>query len=385
MNILIQLLSDILNDVITGQVESASNRLTHKVWWRYIIYFIILGAALWVAFSSAFLWTSGAHRGVVGLIDYVEQGGPVWMLGIPLLAILIVIVGSLPVAGRYGPVFILQCGLFALVLAGMASFQGDGRSALNMAALSSFLVLLPATLLAIVTALADAPPVTSPLAIFSLVFIGRLGHLRRLLANAQRLGWEFSGPTGADRVFTAEGSYEGRRVRVLSGISFQGETSADRGYWLKVTVTSPSPLPTFEITRQKIPSYVASRAITGKVGGGLIPPRFYVIPSYDHSISDEWRLRFARQTAIGRAFLRSLRSGVQLTSGGILYTQFRNLRLTRRSGDIQPLVDWLIGIATLLEEIAPSIAEVAPTATDDITPRLPYGQISDVGPTSPTW
>ncbi len=384
MNILIQLLSDILNDVITGQVESASNRLTHKVWWRYIIYFIILGAALWVAFSSAFLWTSDAHPGVVGLIDFVQQGGPVWMLGIPLLATLIVIVGSLPVAGRYGPAFILQCGLFALVLAVMASFQGDGHSALNVAAVSSFLVLLPATLLAVVTGLADAPPVTSPLAIFSLVFFGRLSHLRKLRASAQRLGWEFSGPTSADRVFTTEGSYEGRRVRVASGISFWGEASADRGYWSKVTVTSPRPLPTFEIARQKIPSYVASRAITGKVGD-LFPLRFYTIPPYDRAIPDDWRLRFARQITTGRAFLRSLQSGMQLTSGGALYTQLRNLRLSRRSGDIQPLVDWLIGVVALLEEIAPSVEDAAPTATDGSAPQLPYSKSSEVDPTSPTW
>src|SRR5262245_15303513 len=108
-----------LADVITGQVESTSTRMTHKVWWRFIIYFVILAAALWVAVASAFLWTSESHPGVVGLVDFVRRGGPAWMLSIPLIAITIVIVGSLPVAGRYGPVLILQAAVFALLIAGM--------------------------------------------------------------------------------------------------------------------------------------------------------------------------------------------------------------------------------------------------------------------------
>ncbi len=385
MNILIQLLSNILFDVITGQVEGESHRLTRKVWWRFVIYLIILAAALWVAVASAFLWTSESHPGVVGLIDFVRQGGPAWMLSIPLIAIVIVIVGSLPVAGRYGPVFILQSALFALLLAGMAVFQGDGHSALNMAAVSSVLVTLPATVLAIMTGLGDAPPVTSPLAIFHMMYIGRIRHLRGLLASARRLGWEVRGPEGAERAFTTGGAYGGRRtVRVVSGVSWQGASAPDQGYWYKVTLTSPSPLPSFEIAHSKIPPYVASRAITGEVGSRLRPLRFYVIPKYHQPIRDDWAQRFTQQIARGRDFVGHARASVQLTPGGVLYTQFRMMSLPARSGAIEPLVDWLIGIAALLEEIAPPVEEVAPSASDDFAPRLPYGQISEVDPSSRT-
>lgn len=386
MNILIQLLSNILSDVITGQVEGESHRLTHKVWWRFVIYFIILAAALWVAVASAFLWTSESHPGVVGLVDDVEHGGPAWMLSIPLIAIVIVIVGSLPVAGRYGLVFILQAALFALLLAGMAVFQGDGHSALNTAAVSSVLVTLPATLLAIMTGLGDTPPVTSPMAIFHMMFIGRIRHLRGLLASARRLGWEVSGPEGAERAFTTGGVYASRRtVRVVSGVSWQGASAPDQGYWYKVTLTSPSPLPSFEIAHHKIPPYVASRSITGVVGGGLRPLRFYVLPQYDQTVRDDWGQRFTQQVSRGQDFVGHSRASVQLTPGGILYTYFRMMSLPARSGAIEPQVDWLIGIASLLEEIAPPIEEVAPSATDDFAPRLPYGQISEVDPTSRTW
>jgi hypothetical protein len=76
---------------------------------------------------------------------------------------------------------------------------------------------------------------------------------------------------------------------------------------------------------------------------------------------------------------------VQLAAGGILYTYFRMMRLPPRNGEIEPLVDWLTGIATLLEEIAPPAREVAPSTTDGFAPKGPYGQISDVDPSSRSW
>ncbi|HEU5348496.1 MAG TPA: hypothetical protein VFU63_07765, partial [Ktedonobacterales bacterium] len=309
----------LLTRIITGQVGSASNRMTQRVWWRFVIYFVILAAALWVAIASAYLWTAASHPGVVGLVDFVQHGGPIWLLSIPLLAIVITIVGSLPVAGRYGLVLTLQAVLFWLVLVGLASFQGGGRSELNWAAVSSFLVTLPATLFALVTGLADAPPVASPLAIFYVMYFGRLRFLRQLLASAQRFGWEFSGPEGAERAFTTGGYYGNRRtVRVVSGVSWQGTSTPEQGYWYKVTVTSPSPLPSFEISHKKLSPHLASRAATGEVGGGLRPLRFYVIPRYGHPLRDEWVQRFAQQVALGRAFVSPTRANVQLTPGGIL-------------------------------------------------------------------
>ena len=394
MDFLIKLFSDILSDVITGQVESTSDRMTHKVWWRFPIYFIIIGSAAWVAIASAFLWESASHPGVVGLIDFARHGGPVWLLSIPVVAILTVIVGSLPVAGRYGLVLLLQVALFALTLAGLATFQADGHSAVNLPAITSFIVTLPAMLLALITALADVPPVTSPLAFLTMNYMGRVGHLRRLLASARRLGWETRGPEGKARALTIGGYYGGyagsytgmrRSVRVVSGVSGMGEATQDQGYWYKVTVTSPSPLPTFEITRKKLPSHIAARAVTANLTGGVLPLQFYIIPPHGRPISDAWKEGFARHVAAGKGFVRSARDGIQLTSGGILYSSFRMMRLPAKSGDIEPLVNWLVGIASLLEEIAPPTEQTTPYTIQDYTPRQPYGQISDVDPNSRTW
>lgn len=381
------LLVPLLTQIIMGRIERASNRMTHKVWWRFPIYFIIVASALWVAIASVFLWTSEAHPGIVGLLDFVRHGGPVWLLSIPVVAMLVVSIGSLPVAGRYGPLFFLQGALFWLTLLGAANLQGDGHSALNMAAVSSWLITLPVTLLVVLTALADTPPVTSPLAIFSVSYIGRVRHLRRLLASAQRFGWEVSGPEGSARAYTVSGYYGGRRnVRVVSGLTgYYGGAAPDQGYWYKVTVTSPSPLPTFAIARKRISPYVSSHAVTGTIGGGLIPLRFYVVPRYGQRPREEWAQRFAQQVAAGKGFMRHVRDSVQLTPGGILYSSFRMMRLPAKSGEIEPLVDWLIGIASLLEEIAPTVEQVAPQPSDDFTPKLPYGQISNVDPTSQTW
>lgn len=372
----------ILIRIVMGQVDVASRRLTHRPRWRIPIYLIIAGAAAWVAVASAWLWTAASHPGVVGLIAFVGQGGPIWLLSIPAVAALTLLVASIPAAGRYGLVFILQCATFALTLAGLAVFQGDGRAAVNWPAVSSFLVTLPATLVSIVTALADTPPVESPFAYFTLTYIGRVGHLRALLASARRLGLEVSGPSGADHALTAGGYYGDRRsVQMVSGWSTPQASAADAGYWYKVTVTSPSPLPSFQIARRVIPRAVVARAVTGTVAGGLMPLRFYVIPPYGKPISESWTARFSQQIAEGKRFLRSRRDMVQLTPGGLLYSHFSTLRLTAGSGQIEPQVEWLIGVARLLEEIAPSAESVAPPGPPDFAARQPYGQISPVDPT----
>ncbi len=379
-------LVSLLTRIIVGQVEGTANRMTQKVWWRLPIYFIILGSAFWVAIASAFLWTSDSHPGIVGLLDFVRHSGPAWLLSIPVVALLIVFIGSLPAAGRYGPVFILQAALFWLVLLGMANFQADGHSALNLAAISSFIVTLPATLLAVVTGLADTPPVTSPLAMFNMMYIGRTRYLRRLLASASRFGWETSWPAGMERAYTVGGYYgEGRTVRVVSGVSWQGVSAPDQGYWYKVTVTSPRPLPAFEIARKKIPHYVAVRAVTGTLTGGIHPIRFYVIPQYGREMREEWVQRFAQHVASGARYVHSRRETVNLTPGGILYTHFSMMRLPAKSGVIEPLVDWLVGVARLLEEIAPPLEQIESQAAGEFAPKLPYGQISDVDPTRRTW
>ena len=385
MNFLIQLLSSIASDIVTGQVEGTSDRMTHKVWWRYPIYFIIVAAALWVAIASAFLWESASRPGVSGLLDFARHGGPAWLLSIPVVALLAVIIGSLPVAGRYGLALVFQAALFWLVLAGMANFQADGHSALNLAAVSSLLVTIPTLLLALITALADAPPVTSPMAYLTMHYMGRVGHLRGLLASAKRLGWETRGPEGKERALTISGySRDRRSVRVVSGVSAMGESAPDQGYWYKVTISSPRPLPSFEITRKKLPAHIAARAITGAVTGGARPLRFYVMPPYGRPLPDGWVERFARHVATGERFVRARRESAQLTPGGILYTSFRMMRLPAKSGEIEPLVDWLCGVAGLLEEIAPLVEEVTPYTTG-FTSGLPYGQISNVDPTSRTW
>jgi hypothetical protein len=385
MNFLIQLLSSIVSDIVTGKMESTSDRLTHKVWWRYPIYFIIVAAALWVAIASAFLWESASRPGVVGLLDFVGHGGPTWLLSIPVVALLLVIIGSLPVAGRYGLALVFQAALFWLVLVGMANFQADGHSALNLAAVSSFLVTIPAMLLALITALADAPPVTSPMAYLTMHYMGRVGHLRGLLASAKRLGWETRGPEGKARALTISGYSQDRHsVRVVSGVSAIGVSTADQGYWYKVTISSPRPLPSFGILNGKLSPHIAARAITGALSNGQRPQWFYVIPQYGRPLPDGWVERFARQVATGERYVRARRESAQLTSGGILYTSFRMMRLPAKSGEIEPLVDWLCGVAALLEEIAPLIEEVTPY-TAGFTSGLPYGQISDVDPTSRMW
>ncbi len=374
----------LLTQIIMGQIESTSTRLTHKIWWRVPIYLIIIGSAVWVAVSSAFLWTSEAYPGIVGLAAFVRHGGPLWLLSIPLLALMTALAGSIPVAGRYGLVFLFQTATFVLTLNGLATFQANGHAALNIPAVSSFLVTLPAGLLSIVTALADNPPVDAPLAFFTFSYFGRLGHLRTLNATARRLGWDVEMPRWPALALTASGYYgSGRSVRVVSGATYTNYgPNGPAGYWYHVTVTSPRPLPGFSISRKPVPPELASDAVTGKVAGAL---NFYVMPQHGRPVSDAWMQRFVQQLTGGKRYLRMRRDSVSLTPGGLLYSHFNPFRLSPQSGQIEPLVDWLIGIATLLEEIAPEVEQVMPPSNEAFAPRLPYGRISQVDPTPHSW
>lgn len=348
----------LLTQILVGQVDRTSSRLSHRVWWRVPIYLFVFGSAAWVAVSSAFLWTSKAHPGIKGVLDFVRHGGPLWLLGVPLVAFMIVLVGTIPAAGRYGLVLVLQTATFVLTLLGLAAFQEYGQTELNIEAVSSFLVTLPATLLTIVTALADNPPVDSPLAHFTFSYFGRLGHLRALNATARRLGWEVEMPRPISFALAASGYFgSGRSVRVLSGATYVSRGSSDPpGYWYNVTITSPRPFPGFGISRTKIPPEFAPYAITGKVSGTF---NFYVIPHNGQRVPASWTQRFTQQVASGKGYLRTRYNRVEFALGGLHYTDFNPFRLSAKSGHIEPLVEWLIGIASMLEEVAPKVDDVA--------------------------
>jgi hypothetical protein len=371
----------LLTQIIMGPIESASTRLTHQVLWRIPIYLIICGSAAWVAVASACLWTSAAYPGVIGLVAFVRHGGPAWLLSIPLVALMVVLTGSIPVAGRYGLVFLFQTATFWLTLIGMATFQANGHAALNVEAVSSFLVTLPATLLSVVTALADTPPLDSPLAVFTFSYFGRLGHLRALNATAHRLAWKVELSGRPVPTLAASGYYgSGRSVHVASGATFTNYGPNGRGgYWYHVTVTSQRLLPGFAVSRDKIPAEFVAYARTGTVAGSL---NFYVIPPSGRHIAGSWMQRFAEQVASGKRYMRTRHNRVEPIPGGLLYTAFNPFHLTPECGRIEPLVDWLMGIATMLEEIAPEVEQAGAPSIEAFAPRLPYGQSREGGSAS---
>jgi hypothetical protein len=314
------------------------------------------------------LWTVETHPGVVGLLAFVRSGGPAWLLAVPAVALACAIAVVLPVAGRYGLALLLQMAIFALTLAGLAAFQGSGTSDVNGPAISSFLVTMPAMLLAIVTALADTPPLDSPLIYLNMTYWGRIGYLRALAHSAHRLGWDLATPSGTGRIYATSSYLGGRReAQIVSGYSLQSNSlsGAGAGYWIKVQINTLRPTFGVTISRQRVPAEITARATSGTVAGGPLPLRFHVMAPQPPSA--EWQSRFTQQIAHGRAYLRGVQSAVRVVRGGLLYTRFSPFRMARRYGEIEPLADWLIGLAALLEELAPD-APVAPPAPLDLLP-----------------
>jgi hypothetical protein len=357
-------LISVLTSLLIGQVDRASNRLTTRPWWRVPITLIIVAASAWVAFASAYLWTTSARPGVVGLLAFVRAGGPAWVLAAPALALATVFAAVLPAAGRYGLVLLFQAGTFALTLAALATFA-PGTTTTNGPAISSFLVTLPAMLLAIVTALGDVAPLDSPLIYGNMTYWGRIGFLRALSHSARRLGWDLTTPSSSGKIYTTGGYLGGRReAQVVSGYTMQSSTltGAGAGYWIKVQVNVLRPIPGATIKRQMRPLEPSIHAATGTVAGGLVPLRFTVMTSRPPSA--DWLNRYSQQIARGGAYLRSAQAAVRVVRGGLMYSSFSPFRMARRYGEIEPLAEWLTGLAALLEELAPDAPAEPPAPLD---------------------
>ena len=107
-------------------------------------------------------------------------------------------------------------------------------------------------------------------------------------------------------------------------------------------------------------------AVTGTVGGGLVRLRFTVMTSQPPSA--DWLNRYTQQIARGGAYLRSAQALVRVVRGGLMYSRFSPFRMARRFGEIEPLAEWLTGLATLLEELAPDAAAEPPAPLDLLPP-----------------
>jgi hypothetical protein len=342
----------LLTHLLVGQVDRASNRLTARPGWRVPITLFIIASAAWVAYASAYLWTNSAWPGVVGL----------------LVALGTVVAALLPIAGRYGLVLVLQFSTFVLSLVVLATFA-PGPTDSNWPLVSSVLVTMPASILAIVTALGDVVPLDSPLVYCSVTYWGRTRCLRALERSARRLGWQISTPTGDGRVYTTGGYLGSRRdAQVVSGWNLTHPTRglAGSGYWVKLQISLRRPTSGAIIGRQRLPKSFAARAITGKVQGGILPLRYSII-SYRKPPGAEWQSRFTQQIAAGATYLRGVRDIVHVVPGGLRYAHFSPFSLARRYGEIEPLADWLASLATLLEELAPD-APVEPPAPLGLLP-----------------
>ncbi|HEV2236454.1 MAG TPA: hypothetical protein VGR57_07300 [Ktedonobacterales bacterium] len=360
-------LGAVLAHLLTGQIERGSHKFTTKPWWRVPVTLVIVASSAWVAYASAFLWATSVRPGIVGLLAFVRSGGPAWVLAAPLLALATLAAAIMPAAGRYGLVMFLAFATFWLVLLALATFA-PGATDVSWPELSSYFATNPALLLALITVWGDAAPLESPLIYGNMTYWGRVGVLRALTASAHRLGWAVSIPNGTGQFYTTGGYLGGKRdVQVVAGYSLQYDsmTFTGGGYWIKAQVNALRPIPGAMILRRRIHRDLAARATTGTVAGGPWPLRYYVMTPRPPSA--DWQTRFTQQIVRGRAYLGGRQPVVRVVRGGLLYARYNPFRMPRRYGEIERLAEWLIGLAALLEELAPD-APVAPPAPLDLLP-----------------
>lgn len=345
-----------LIEAVTGKGLEAVGEQAHKSGFRrFAVAVVALGSA-WIAVAGALLWEGSRLPGVRGLWQYVQAGGgPGWVLAGPALAAITAVVAVIPVRGRHSANAVFAAGAFGFSLAALANFQSDGHSDMGGVALSSFLVSLVVPLLALALAMVDVPPLDAPLARVSLVYWGRLRHLKALRRYGQQRGLEVSEPGGGDVALRLRGIYDaGHPVQISSSANFKLSTENSATYFVEVRMGSPRDVVAFRIGWEPAPKHLRGKAVGGELKISAVKRLyFYVVPDPRMPIAQEFIQHLARVVEAGQQFLRR-GDYVQATPHGIRYYHrgpWYGMRV--RDAALDPTIHWLRQLVGLLETVTP--------------------------------
>jgi hypothetical protein len=361
---------------ILGQsIESVGALRSHPLV-RLACVVLVLVISLWIAVASTFLWTSQHYPDVQGLWQFVQRGGPAWVLATPTCAVMAVLWLLFPYPGKFSPVMFFTAGAFGFGLASLAYFQGGGQYAVNAAAVFT---MVPSTLLPILglmLALSDMPPLDSPLARVAVTYLGRLRHLRALRAWARQRGWEIHGPNGSENTLVLKGAYDRwHPVTAVSGGVFRLSTSNSTTYFLMVRMGSRCDIVPFGIGAFPPPKEVHGQLRNRGLTGSFRPARwrrihYWVEPDEGRQVPDEFMDRFGALLGRGAALLHNVDFACA-AGNGIMYRHQSNIWLRVHQANLDPLLQWMAELTTLLEQISPRPA-LAPSSSHESPP--PYMQ-----------
>lgn len=356
MGVLIEAIVRLMLKLVTGKAVEATGRASGNRVTRLIFIVPCLLIAVGIAVSSTFLWTSERVPEAHGLFQYVAAGGPVWVIATPICAALLALVLVLPVVGRFGIVLLLGAGTFGLTLAAAADFQGGGRYAINGATVISIVTSMLLMLLTLALSLSDLPPVDSALAPLTMMYWGRLGHLRALSQFGMQRGWQVSGPAGWTSTLTVAGPYDpAHPVTITSLLNLSIGSRASTSYTLSVKMESPADIIAFRISYEPTPKRLQAQVAAGENRMRGKPTIYYYLaprPEEARMITQSFMTRLATVVDAGRPYLRSRGDFMHATPFGLRHTHLASYRLTAGDADLEPMLRWMRELCGLLEEVS---------------------------------
>lgn len=336
-------------------IEAAGER-AQNTGFRRIALAAVLAGSTWMAVAGTLLWECAALPGVRGLWQYVREGdGPAWTLAGPALAALTALVALIPATGRHSLNALFAAGAFGFSLAALGNFQIDGHSDVNGPAVSTILVSLVVVILALALAFGDVPALDAPLAHASLVYWGRLRHLKALRRYGQQCGLAVSEPGGRDMDQTLTGMYDPEHpVKITSGASFKLSSRSQTAFFLEVRMGSPRDIVAFRIGWTPAPKQLRGRVVGGELKVSAVKRLyFYVVPDPRMPVGQEFIQHLARVVEEGLPFLHS-GDYVQATPHGIrYYHRARWFGLPPRDAALDPTIRWMRQLVGLLETVTP--------------------------------
>lgn len=371
-NALGNLVSSLLGEGIEKTGDLHNNR-----WVRGVCLALMFLIAAGLAVASALFWTSAHVPGVAGLWQWVQQGGPVWVLTVPGLAALTFLLLLVPVPGKFTPIAFCAIATFGCTLGALAVFQGGGTTAIAPVAIASGVAAIVLPILGLTLAMGDVPPLTAPLARFALPYWGRHRHLLALRAWGHDHGWRGVLPGGKITTLTMQGPYDATHpVVVTSAAEFHLTQGGSVVFSLSAKMTSPYDIVAFRISDDPPPPKARARVAAGTLRAGLGRTiHYYVVPLPAYPLPDGFMQRLGAVVESGRQYFGKL-DFAHATPFGLRYTHKSGRRLTARDANLDPLLGWMSSLCALLEEVSPPPTAVQPT------PGSPVGTGDSGGPTS---
>lgn len=369
-----------LTRLVLGKSISATGNLASSQKVRLVLVVLCIPLAAGVAVASALFWGSARVPQANGLLQYVQQGGDAWVLIAPISALLLTILLLIPASGRFGIALLLAGTLFFGGLAALANLQGDGTSAVNTASVVSLGISALLMLVVLGLALSDNPPLDSPLAPVTFVYLsGRLKHLRGVNRFGEQRGWSVTGPTGGQSTLTIRGAYDpAHEVTLTSALHITVSSRASAAYVYSCKMTSPADIVACRVSYTAAPKKYRATPYYGECRQRGKRTIYYFLdprPEEARLITPQFMERLGQVVESGRPFFTTPLDFLHATPFGIRFTHQAYYRMTSVYTEPEPLLRWMRELVGLLEPVSLRADQVqarvqanVPTAAPDAGP-----------------